>query len=169
ATSPEQSPPSQPVDTRKARAKTPDASSPAVRAVMQGNRGRDTTPELRLRSALHRRGHRYRVHYPILLGDGMRVRPDIVFTRRRLVVFVDGCFWHRCPAHGTSPSANSKYWQRKLDSNTTRDAQQTRQLRGAGWRVVRIWEHTPTADAVASIETELSATRPARPAGASGP
>lgn len=75
---------------------------------MRGNRRRDTAPELRLRSALHARGWRFRVDLPIAV-DGGRARPDLVFTRWRVAVFVDGCFWHSCPVHGRPPLSNSGY------------------------------------------------------------
>lgn len=74
------------------------------------------------------------------------VRPDFVFRHERVAVFVDGCFWHLCPAHATVPKTNSSYWNRKLLRNRARDRQQTKQLRAAGWRVVRIWEHDLTSD-----------------------
>ena len=82
---------------------------------MRANRRRDTGPELALRRELHRRGLRYRVdHAPIA---GLRCRADIVFTRARVAVFVDGCFWHACPEHGNIPTANREWWQAKLELN----------------------------------------------------
>lgn len=108
---------------------------------MQANRRRDTSPELALRRALHQRGLRYRCDLRVDLPDGVRVRPDIVFTRRRVAVFVDGCFWHGCPIHGGSPSTNADYWSKKLARNRTRDETQTMALQSAGWHVIRIWEH----------------------------
>ena len=89
----------------------PTPSSAAASATMRANRRRDTTPERILRSALHRLGWRFRVDLPVEVG-GRRVRPDIVFTRRRVAVFVDGCFWHACPEHGQQPTANASYWER---------------------------------------------------------
>ena len=83
---------------------------------MKANRSRDTGPELRLRSALHRRGWRYRVS-PSLKVDGKRIRPDVAFTRWRIAVFVDGCFWHGCPDHGSTPKSNVDYWEPKLRLN----------------------------------------------------
>lgn len=68
-------------------------------------------------------------------------RPDFVFRKLRLAVFVDGCFWHGCPAHGTRPRANARFWRTKLERNRTRDREVGRELRRRGWRVVRIWEH----------------------------
>jgi DNA mismatch endonuclease (patch repair protein) len=123
---------------------------------MQGNRRRDTAPELRLRSELHRRGRRFRVDHPIRLA-AMRARPDIVFTRQRVAVYVDGCFWHRCPIHGTEPKANSGYWKPKLDANVARDRRVTEALSRAGWRVLRIWTHVPTREAANVIDDALGA------------
>lgn len=70
-----------------------------------------------------------------------RVRPDFVFRHCRLAVFVDGCFWHGCPSHGTKPKSNAPFWQAKLASNTARDQYATKSLRLRKWRVLRIWEH----------------------------
>ncbi|MDB4947516.1 MAG: very short patch repair protein [Gemmatimonadetes bacterium] len=117
---------------------------------MRGNRKRDTRPEMAVRRLLHARGLRYRVHYPILAG-GKRIRPDIVFTRRKLAVFIDGCFWHSCPQHGNHPKVNTGYWGPKLERNVSRDRTTNEELRGAGWRVLRIWEHVQPEEAAARI------------------
>jgi DNA mismatch endonuclease Vsr len=93
------------------------ASSPAVRRNMQANRGRDTGPELRLRRLLHAAGRRYRVEWP-MPGDRRR-RIDIAFPRRKIAVFVDGCFWHRCPNHYVSPKANAEFWDTKSAATPT--------------------------------------------------
>lgn len=120
----------------------PHPTSEAVSAVMQGNRRSDTRPEKRLRSALHRLGFRFRKDFPIDVGESRRPRPDIVFTRRRVAIFVDGCFWHLCPQHGRIPNgANRSYWERKLRTNQARDRADTQALVEAGWTVVRTWEH----------------------------
>lgn len=119
----------------------PTPSSAAARTVMRGNRRKDSTPELALRSALHSIGLRFRVDYPIRVAGLRPVRPDVVFTRRHLAVFVDGCFWHGCPAHGRRPSTNSRYWNAKIELNQDRDRRQTEALTDDGWTVVRIWEH----------------------------
>ena len=100
----------------------------------------DTKPEVALRSALHRLGYRFRKDYGIRV-QGSLIKPDIVFTRRRVAIFVDGCFWHSCPAHGRRPTANSTYWDPKLEGNAQRDRNQTAALRSAGWTVMRFWEH----------------------------
>jgi DNA mismatch endonuclease, patch repair protein len=127
------------------------ASSNAVRA----NRRRDTKPEKRLRSLLHRRGYRFRKDMAIEVS-GLRVRPDVVFTRRKVAVFVDGCFWHRCPEHASSPRANSAYWGPKLDRNVERDRLVDERLQEAGWHVVRIWEHVPPEEAFDIISAVLA-------------
>jgi DNA mismatch endonuclease, patch repair protein len=78
-------------------------------------------------------------------------RPDVVFTRAKVAVFVDGCFWHSCPDHGTSPTRNADYWGPKLARNAERDREQTAALKAAGWTVVRIWEHVPIREATEQI------------------
>jgi DNA mismatch endonuclease, patch repair protein len=117
---------------------------------MRANRRTDTKPEMALRRALHRQGFRYRKDYRLDL-DGARVRPDIAFTARRVAVFVDGCFWHVCPEHGTRPANNTWYWGPKLARNVERDRAADVALEAAGWRVVRIWEHEPLEAAIAAV------------------
>lgn len=143
---------------------TPSPSSPGARATMIANRRRDTTPELALRRELHRRGLRFRVDH--LAVRGLRCRVDIAFTRARIAVFVDGCFWHRCPEHGTLPRANGEWWAQKLQGNVERDRRNDAELKAAGWSVVRVWEHEligPAADrvcaAVSATGAETSSTR----------
>jgi DNA mismatch endonuclease, patch repair protein len=111
----------------------------ATRRRMQITRKRDTRAELLLRAAVHRRGLRYRVDSPPF--PGMRRRADLVFSRARVAVFVDGCFWHSCPAHGTVPEHNRAWWEEKLAGNQRRDRDTDARLREAGWTVVRTWEH----------------------------
>ena len=110
----------------------------------------NTAPEVAIRRELHRRGLRYRVNMP--LPQIPRVRPDIVFTRIRVAVFVDGCFWHRCPEHGTSPKTNAEWWHLKLDTNVERDRQTDTALAEAGWTVIRIWEHEDAITAADQVE-----------------
>ena len=119
---------------------------------MRANRKTDSGPELALRSAMHRRGLRYRIGLAIAAA-GIRVAPDVVFTRARAAVFVDGCFWHCCPEHGVSPSSNTAYWTPKLARNVERDRRVNAALRADGWAVIRVWEHEVTndADAVAVV------------------
>ena len=131
----------------------PGPSTPGVRAVMQGNRATDTRPELAIRSELHRRGNRFRK--TVAPVKGLRCRADIVFARARVAVFIDGCFWHRCPEHGTSPRTNGDYWQIKLDRNVARDLRNNDALAASGWAVVRVWEHEDVADAADRIEAVL--------------
>ncbi|QJW38214.1 very short patch repair endonuclease [Cellulosimicrobium protaetiae] len=122
---------------------------------MSRARRRDTAPEMELRRRLHARGLRYRVALPI---PGQRRRTiDIAFTRHRLAVFVDGCFWHGCPEHGTSPRANSEWWKTKIAANRARDADSDRLLRSLGWTVVRVWEHEPADRAADNVVEALAA------------
>lgn len=115
---------------------------------MQANRRRDTAPELAVRRLLHARGHRYRVDFAPLAG--LRRRADIVFTKARVSVFIDGCFWHGCPEHGRSGFAhNADYWPQKIAGNIARDADTNSRLAAEGWTVLRFWEHE-TAEAVVS-------------------
>jgi DNA mismatch endonuclease (patch repair protein) len=119
----------------------PYPTRPGVTAVMKGNRKTDTRPELALRSALHRSGLRFRKDHTVKVDGGRTIRVDVVFPRAKLAVFVDGCFWHRCPQHGTEPKSNTGYWGSKLDRNVERDRETDERLRRAGWEVLRIWEH----------------------------
>ncbi len=121
---------------------------------MQANRRRDTKPEVVLRRALHRLGYRYRKDLLLRLED-VKVRPDIVFTRRKVAVFVDGCFWHVCPQHGRQPTTNEWYWTPKLRRNMERDERANEALRQEGWSVVRVWEHEALDEAIASVQAAL--------------
>ena len=125
---------------------------------MAGIRRTDTKPELALRHALHRMGYRYRKDYRLDLDGGRRVRPDIVFTARMVAVFVDGCFWHACPDHGSKPKNNEWYWSPKLVKNVERDRMNDATLMLAGWSVVRLWEHVPLDDAVTTVVRALTAS-----------
>jgi DNA mismatch endonuclease (patch repair protein) len=126
---------------------------------MVANRGRDTRPELAVRSLLHSMGLRYRLGLRLSVGD-VRVRPDLTFTRRRVAVFVDGCFWHRCPEHGSEPRSNVGYWKPKLDANVARDRRVDAALSAAGWQVVRVWEHEDAARAAARIHAIVMSADP---------
>ncbi|MGH2486587.1 MAG: very short patch repair endonuclease, partial [Ktedonobacterales bacterium] len=106
----------------------------AVSRRMKRNRKRDTQPELALRSELHLRGARFRTNL-LLRVDALTVRPDLVFTKRKVAVFVDGCFWHCCPQHGNTPRRNTAYWGPKLMRNVRRDALVNERLSLAGWTV----------------------------------
>lgn len=111
----------------------------ATRNRMTANRRRDTQPELRLRSALHRMGLRFRVDTSPI--EGSRRRADIVFTRAKVAVFVDGCFWHGCPLHGTRSKTNTAFGDEKIKANQARDRDTDGQLSAIGWIPIRIWEH----------------------------
>jgi DNA mismatch endonuclease (patch repair protein) len=97
--------------------------------------GKNTRPEVALRKALWALGLRYRLHQKIA------GKPDVVFPGARVAVFVDGCFWHGCPIHGSKPKTNSEFWNRKLASNAARDQRVAGILEMDGWKVVRVWEH----------------------------
>lgn len=146
----------------RGRAVTPPAapapSSARARQVMLGNR-RESARERALRSALHARGLRFRKDYPPV--PGLRCRVDVAFTRNRLAVFVDGCFWHRCPLHASEPKANGAYWRAKLDGNVARDHRNDLALRDAGWAVVRLWAHERIEDMADEVECVLSQLRTA--------
>lgn len=134
---------------------TPTASSTAVLRRMRNTRRRDTPAELALRSALHRRGLRFFVDRPPLPGTHRRA--DLVFPRARVAVYVDGCFWHGCPIHGTSPKANADWWRDKIARNQERDRDTDRQLAEAGWRAVRIWEHEDIEQAARLVADAVTA------------
>lgn len=120
--------------------------------VGKGNRRRDTKPEIALRSALHRRGLRFRKDYPIRVEGRRPIRPDVVFTRAKVAVFVDGCFWHGCREHQVVPRSNPDYWVPKLRRNVERDRETDAALRAAGWIVVHVWEHEDVVEAVERVE-----------------
>ncbi|MFE3443721.1 very short patch repair endonuclease [Nocardia sp. NPDC059180] len=121
---------------------------------MRANRRTDTKPEVALRQALHRMGYRYRKDLRFE-ACGVKVRPDVVFTARKVAVFVDGCFWHVCPEHGRQPTRNEWYWTPKLRRNVERDRAADAALAEAGWRVVRVWEHVEPSAAVAAVVAVL--------------
>lgn len=125
---------------------------------MLGNRSRDTQPEVRVRSALHRAGLRFRKHYAPLRGK--RTRVDVAFTRWRVAVQIDGCFWHSCPVHGTQPAAHTDYWAGKLTRNVARDRDSDRALAEAGWTVLRFWEHESPEDVAAVVARVLQEKKP---------
>jgi DNA mismatch endonuclease (patch repair protein) len=120
---------------------------------MQRQGRRDTAPELALRRAAWSRGLRYRVDVAPIPG---RRRADLVFTRAKVAVFVDGCFWHRCPEHATMPKRNQAWWRAKLDANVARDRAADRELLDAGWIVVRVWEHEEPEVAAACVEAAVA-------------
>lgn len=88
----------------------------------------------------------------------MRRRADLVFPRKQVAVYVDGCFWHGCPVHGTWPKNNAEWWRQKIQGNQARDRDTDRQLRDAGWTIVRVWEHE-AAGAADKVAQALAATK----------
>ena len=124
---------------------------------MRANRGRDTAPEIALRRALHARGLRYRVDHP--LPFDRRRRADVAFTRARVAVFVDGCFWHGCPDHGAIPRTNSEFWAAKITRNRARDDDTNERLEAMGWRVLRFWEHAALEVAVEAVIIAVRGSR----------
>jgi DNA mismatch endonuclease (patch repair protein) len=126
------------------------ASTQAVRQRMQRQRTRDTAPELAVRRLLHQAGLRYRVDTPPL--PGMRRRADVVFRPARVALFVDGCFWHGCPQHGSRAThANTGYWAQKVVRNQERDRTTDEALAQAGWLAIRAWEHEGPASVAARV------------------
>ncbi|MGC4964261.1 very short patch repair endonuclease [Gordonia sp. DT101] len=143
------------------------ASSPAVRATMRGNRRRDTEPELAVRRRLHRMGLRYRVDYPPLSGH-RRNRADVVFTKAKVAVFIDGCFWHGCPEHHRPANTNATFWSSKVEQNRARDQLVTARLQEAGWVAMRFWEHDDpqvVAKEIATVVRERLAAGAGAPEG----
>jgi DNA mismatch endonuclease (patch repair protein) len=125
---------------------------------MRGNRRADTKPEMALRAALHAMGYRYRKDFRLDLPL-RRVRPDLAFTSRKVAVFVDGCFWHACPDHGSKPKSNDWYWSPKLAKNVERDRAADEALTQAGWTVVRLWEHVPLGEAIDAVVAAVGGPR----------
>ncbi|MFZ2176272.1 MAG: very short patch repair endonuclease [Rhodococcus sp. (in: high G+C Gram-positive bacteria)] len=136
-------------------------TDPRTSARMSAQRRRDTEPELALRRELHRRGVRYFVDRAPM--KGIRRRADLVFPRRKVAVYVDGCFWHSCPQHATFPKNNAQWWADKLAGNVTRDRDTDTRLAEAGWTVVRIWEHENPAVAADRVQEALQQMRPPLP------
>ncbi|WP_072691515.1 very short patch repair endonuclease [Rhodococcus marinonascens] len=137
------------------------ATDPATSARMRAQRRRDTAPELSLRRELHRRGVRYFVDRAPM--KGARRRADLVFPRRKVAVYVDGCFWHSCPQHATFPKNNAQWWADKLAGNVTRDRDTDTRLEEAGWTVVRIWEHENPVAAANRVQEVLDYADPTVP------
>lgn len=144
------------------------ATSPASRAVMRANRRRDTRPELAVRRLVHAAGLRYRVDARPL--PTLNRKADLVFTRTQVAVFIDGCYWHGCPEHGTRPKANADYWAGKIAGNVARDADTDRRLAQAGWTVLRFWEHqSPVSVAIEIAALVSPPPNPSKPTNAAHP
>ena len=136
--------------------RTPIASSESVRKRMSATPRENTPVELALRSKLHRLGLRFRIHQRIV-PDTRRV-VDIVFPRARIAVFVDGCFWHGCPEHGTLPGeTNRDWWREKIETNRHRDIDTNKRLSESGWDIVRVWEHDDLDEAATNIAKRICA------------
>ncbi|MDQ4503897.1 very short patch repair endonuclease [Sinomonas sp. ASV322] len=146
------------------------ASTPAIRKTMQGNRSRDTAPELLVRRAVHAMGLRYRVAFRP--EPELRRTADLVFTRARIAVFIDGCYWHGCPEHYIEPKRNVDYWRPKIARNRERDEQTTAALASHGWLVLRFWSHEDPATVARTIRAAVvgrAASGVARRRAAGGP
>ncbi len=141
----------------------PPASTAGARRSFQGNRSRDTAPELALRRALHRLGLRYLVDAPVP-GLPARRRADVLLRGSRIAVFLHGCYWHRCPEHSRPPKRNSDWWVQKFAAIERRDADTVARLTQAGWLPVIIWEHQDPVEAAQLVQA-LDTTRRAAHAG----
>ncbi len=116
--------------------------------VMSNIKSKNTKPEVLLRKCLWNQGYRgYRIHNKTLPG-----KPDIVFKKQKIAIFIDGCFWHKCPLDFQTPKTNTKYWIRKIEINVERDKKVNEELRREGWIVVRIWEHVVKKDPQNAID-----------------
>lgn len=127
-------------------------------AVMARIRSKNTGPELLLRKALFRLGHRFRIHY-----GGAPGRPDVAFPSQRVAVFVHGCFWHGCPLHYVAPTTRGDFWKKKLLSNRNRDKKRRRELRNEGWRIVEFWEHQVEHDPTKCAKKVSGLVKPRSP------
>lgn len=137
-------------------------AEPAPNRWAIANRKTGSAPEVNLRSELHRRGYRFRKNLMVREPD-LLVKPDVVFPRLRVAVFVDGCFWHSCLDHGGMPSSNRTYWANKLAGNLIRDRRVDRLLRQAGWHVVRLWEHVQPTEGADMVVAAIAAARSSSP------
>ncbi|WP_406411411.1 very short patch repair endonuclease [Streptomyces halstedii] len=136
-----------------------EPSSPSVSARMSRQARRDTAPEVAVRKLLHASGYRYRLNERV--PHMPRRTIDIAFTRAKVAVFLDGCFWHGCPDHATRPKSNAEWWRQKLDKNMARDAETTAHLVSEGWTVLRFWEHQPPAQVAEVVAEVVDRERPA--------
>lgn len=140
---------------------SPTASSPTVAARMSRQSSRDTAQELAVRRLLHSKGLRYRLHTRV--PDMPRRSMDLAFGGLKIAVFFDGCFWHGCPVHATSPRANAEWWRAKLDRNMARDQETTEHLLSDGWVVLRFWEHEAAEDVARRVVLAVESRRSSPP------
>lgn len=143
-----------------------EPSSPSVSARMSRQARRDTAPEVAVRKLLHASGYRYRLNERV--PHMSRRTIDIAFTRAKVAVFLDGCFWHGCPDHATRPKSNAEWWRQKLDKNMARDAETTAHLVSEGWTVLRFWEHQPPAQVAEVVAEAVDQERSSRRTGQGG-
>ncbi|MFJ2226830.1 very short patch repair endonuclease [Streptomyces halstedii] len=143
-----------------------EPSSPSVSARMSRQARRDTAPEVAVRKLLHASGYRYRLNERV--PHMSRRTIDIAFTRAKVAVFLDGCFWHGCPDHATRPKSNAEWWRQKLDKNMARDAETTAHLVSEGWTVLRFWEHQPPAQVAEVVAEAVDRERSSRRTGQGG-
>ncbi len=125
-----------------------------VRRQMQAQKTAGTRIEMAVRRLLHSEGYRYRVNCRLLPDH--RFKGDIVWRGRRLAVFLDGCFWHGCPLHGTTPKSNREWWEAKIAANRERDRRVNELLSDRGWTVLRFWEHDDPTAVASSVASHLS-------------
>lgn len=129
--------------------RNPLPSSDAALMRMKASKPRNTGPEIAIRYELHKKGLRYRIDVRPL--ESLNRRADIVFRSIKLAIFIDGCFWHGCPLHGTLPKANAEFWELKIARNIERDRDTDFKLISAGWKVIRVWEHEDPKTAAENI------------------
>ncbi len=127
---------------------------------MKKVRNRDTKEELAVRRLLFAKGLRYRVQYRPKKPNIGRSSIDIAFPGKRLAIFIDGCFWHGCPEHGTVPKANQEWWAKKLAANQKSDDRVTNTLQESGWTVLRFWTHQTPEEIAGEIEMKLDDINP---------
>jgi DNA mismatch endonuclease (patch repair protein) len=134
---------------------SPRPSSEDARLRMERQARRNTAPEVALRSNLHRRGLRFRIH--VRPSPASRREADIVFSSAKVAVFVDGCFWHGCPDHVTWPKKNAEWWRAKIEANQARDRDTDSKLCAQGWLSIRVWEHEDPALAAERVARIIQA------------